>query len=358
MSFTGGSISQAVAISGAEGRLSAVEALAETKVALSVYDAKMALIDAKDVAQDGRLSAVEALASSKVASATYSAKMALVDAKDAEHDGKLIALEAKDAEHSARLVAIEAKDVEQDGRLSAVEGRATALETDISGRVQTAIDEKVAQTVFDSLASELRSADSALTAALATKVAATTQASVDALQDGAISTKASIASLNNVINAFNSELDRLDGVDATKVAIVDYEAKVDALEEFINVLLQTYTITKPTGGAYEYTGVKQNLLAPPFAPENPINIVASGNALSFNLPNTVGQISFVDVNVGGTWYQGWRSAVAPPNANLLSINGTTVAMVLPVNVVGGIDIFTRYDVFSGNSNAGFAHITV
>lgn len=358
MSFVGSCIAQAVQITSQDGRLAAVESLAASKVAQAAYDAKVALLEAADAAAAGRLDAVEAVAASKVASSVYSAKMALVDAKDAEHDSKLIAVEAKNAEQDGRLVAIEAKDVEQDGRLSAVEGRATALESDISGRVQAAIDEKVAQTVFDSLASELRSADSALTAALATKVAATTQSAVDALQDSSIATKASIASLNNVIGAFNAELDRLDGVDATKVAIVDYEAKVDALEEFIAVLLQTYTITKPTGGAYEYTGVKQNILAAPFAPENPVNIVASGNALSFDLPNTVGQISFVDVNVGGTWYQGWRSAVAPPNANLLSINGSMVAMVLPVAITGEVDIFTRYDVFSGNSNAGFAHITV
>jgi hypothetical protein len=411
MSFVGGSISQAAAISGAEERLVAVEALAASKVATATFNAKVALLDGKDAEHDSRLGSVEAVAASKVAQAAYDAKVVLLDAKDVEHDAaiavavandaahaarldgldalvatkvaqtayasKMSALDAKDAAHEGRLDAVEAlaatkvaqadydakmaaldaKDAAHEGRLDAVEGRATALESDISGRVQAAIDEKVAQTVFDSLASELRSADSALTAALATKVAATTQAAVDEAQNGVIATKASIASVNSALqglsNYVDSQVARLDGVDASKVAAVDYQAKVDALEEFIAVLLQTYTITKPTGGSYEYTGVKQNLLAPAFAPENPTNVSFSGNDLSFDLPETVGQISFVDVNVGGNWYQAWRSAVAPPNANVMSISGVRVTVTLPVAIAGVVDIFTRYDVFSGNADAGF-----
>lgn len=256
MSFVGGSISQAAAISGAEGRLTAVEALAGTKVAQAAYDAKVVLLDAKD----------------------------------AEHDAALIALG----------------------------GRATALESDLSGRVQAEINDKVAQGVFDSLASELRSADSALTAALATKVAATTQASVDSLQDSAIATKASIDGVNDALNGlvsqFNAEIIRLDGVDASKVNTSDYDAMVvglqgvdadhdgrlgaleaidaggrlasvesavsvingtiannimphltahdgnlAALEEFVSVLLRTYAITKPNGSPYAYTGSVQGL---------------------------------------------------------------------------------------------------
>lgn len=326
MSFTGGSISQGALISSQDSRLAAVESLAASKVAQAAYDAKVALLDAKDVEQDSRIMAVESVAASKVAQAVYDAKVAVLDAKDAEHD--------------ARLGAIDAKDIEHEARLDAVEGRATALESDIAGRVQSAIDEKVAQTVFDSLASELRSADSALTAALATKVAATTQSAVDALQDSAIATKASITSVNNALGNLQGQIN-------AKVATSAYQAKVDALEEFINILLQTYTITKPSGGNYAYTGVKQNLLVS-FTPENPINVVASGNAISFDLPNTVAQLDFVDVNIAGTWYHILRSS--------LSINGVSVAMVLPVEVTGEVLIYTRYDAYSGSPNAGFYRI--
>jgi hypothetical protein len=225
MSYVGGSISQAVAISGAEERLLAVEALAASKVAQAAYDAKIALLDAKDAEHDAaiavavakdaahelRLDNVEALAASKVAQAAYDAKVALLDAKDVAHEA----------------------------RLDAVEGRATALESNLSGAVQAAIDEKVAQTVFDSLASELRTADSALTAALATKVATVVQNGVDAAQDAIIALKKNAADV--------------DAKDA------EHDGKIAALAEFVQAMLATYTITKPDGNAYEWTGVIQGL---------------------------------------------------------------------------------------------------
>lgn len=365
MSWSGISFAQDAAIGGVDSRLAAAEAAVATKLAAAVYDAKVAAIDAKDAEQDGRLGSVETLAASKVASMTYSAKMALLDAKDAEHTAALAVMDAAKlsvAAHDAKMALLDAKDADLTQAVAAVEGRVTAVEGDISGRVQAAIDEKVAQTVFDSLATELRNADSALTASLATKVAAVTQQAVDEAQNGVIATKASIAGVNNALNGlvsqFNQETQRLDAVDASKVAAVDYQAKVDALEEFIGIMLQTYGITKPTGGAYEYTGVKQNLLAPAFSPENPTNIAASGFVLEFDLPNTINQLSFVDVNVGGQWYQAWRGAVAPPNANVLALTRTRVQMNLPVMVTGSVNIFTRYDVHTGNSNAGFASITL
>jgi hypothetical protein len=349
MSYVGGSISQAAAISGAEGRLSAVEALAAAKVAQSVYDAKVALIDAKDAEQDGRLVAVEAVAAAKVAQSVYDAKVALVDAKDAE----------------------------QDGRLSAVEGRATALESDIGGRVQSAIDEKVAQTVFDSLASELRSADSALTAALATKVSAVTQASVDALQDSAIATKASLAGVNDALSSlasqFNDEIARLDGVDASKVSQADYNDMVEGLQavdaahdakdaehdgklaaiiEFIRALLETYTITKPDGNAYEWTGAAQGLVigAPPAPAFYTISFDQDKNWVGYvrnSTPNTTYAAVEYSTDGGATWS---GSQQALPNS------GSGSSLVFWHNIpsdkkVAGvkfrlIDPFNAADVFS------------
>jgi hypothetical protein len=274
MSFTGGSISQGALLSSQDGRISSVEALAGSKVAQSVYDAKVALLDAKDVEHDGRLTAVEALAESKVAQSAYDAKVALLDAKDVEHDGRLDAVEAlaeskvAQSAYDAKVALLDAKDVEHDGRLDAVESRATALETDISGRVQIAIDEKVAQTVFDALATELRSADSALTSAVATKVATITQEAVDNAQNAVIETKANIADLNASVTTLNASI-------ATKVAQSDYNTKTSdltsrdysferrllAFEEFARVLLATYNITKPDGQLYSFTASTQGLPA-------------------------------------------------------------------------------------------------
>ncbi len=357
MSFTGGSISQAALISTADSRLTAVESLAASKVAQTAYDAKVASLEATDASQASLLAGLE---SNKVSVMAYSAKMALLDATDANQASLLAGLEANKVAVSAyntKVAELEAADASAIGRLTAVEAKATALESDIASRVQAEIDAKVAQTVFDSLASELRSADSALTAAVATKVATVTQEAVDNAQNAVIATKASIAGVNaalgSLTNAFNAEIVRLDGVDASKVAQSAYDAKIAALEEFIQVMLQTYTITTPNGN-YAYTGEVQNLLAPAFSPENPINISHSGFVLEFDLPNTKDQLSFVDVNIGGNWYQAWRGAVAPPNANVLAIAGNRIQMNLPVMVSGAVQIFTRYDVFTGNSNAGYA----
>lgn len=225
MSYVGGSISQAVAITGAEGRLSAVEAVAASKVASAVYDAKVALLDAKDAEHDSAIAA-------KVASAVYDAKVALLDAKDAQqdlviatklsssvYDLKMIGLDAHDAAHDAAIAALE-------GRAGALETRAGAIESDISSRVDAAIAEKVAITTFDALASELRNADSALTTALATKVATVVQAAKDAEQDAK---------------------------DA------EHDAKDAALVEFVRAMLSTYTITKPDGSPYSWTGAVQGL---------------------------------------------------------------------------------------------------
>lgn len=362
MSFVGFSISQAEQISGADQRLSSVESLASSKVAQSAYDAKLALVDAKDANQDSRLTAVESLASSKVAQSVYDAKMSLLDSNDAAHASRLDAVEAlagtkvAQSAYDAKVALLDAKDAEQDGRLSAVESRATAIESDIGTRIQSEINAKVAQATFDALATELRDADSALTTALATKVAATTQAAVDATQNEVIATKASITgvnnALNNLTNSFNAEIERLDGVDATKVAQSAYQAKIDALEEFIGIFLQTYTINKPNNQAYEYTGVKQNLLAVAFQTENPSNVVydSVADTIAFDLPNTVGQLDFVDLNIGGTWYHVIRSS--------LTIAGTRVTIPLSVPAAGEVLIFTRYDAYSGNSNAGFYSLMV
>jgi hypothetical protein len=211
MSFVGGSISQAAAISGADARLSAVEALAGSKVATVDYNAKMAMLDAKDALHDSMID-------SKVAIAAYEAKMTVLDAHD---------------------VAIEARALALEGRATAVEARATALETDLANRVQAEIDAKVATTTFDALASELRNADSALSAALATKVAATVQSGVDAAQDAIIGLKKNAADV--------------DAKDA------EHDGKLAALVEFVRVMLKTYTITLPTGGSYAWTGAAQNI---------------------------------------------------------------------------------------------------
>lgn len=393
MSFTGFSIAQAQQLDGQSGRLDAVESLAASKVAQTVYDArvasvdtsltahsnsiaalvtnvnqrvaqtaydaKIALVDAKDAAQDTRLTAVESLAGSKVDQSVYATKMSILDAKDVAHEGRLDAVEALAASkvaqtvYSAKVSALEAAD-------AALDVRVGAIETDISGRVQAAINEKVAQTVFDSLASELRDADSALTAALATKVAAETQSAVDAAQDELISQKATVTQLGNLVNGFNAALTELD---ESKVANNAYNAKIAALEEFIQIFMLTYTIQKPSGQNYAYTGEFQNALVPPYVAESPINLAydAAAGMLTFALPSQAAlDLNFVDVNVNGTWLHFVNPDYNIPNTSTFTRSGSLIFINLSGIAVptGQVLVFTRYDSVSQSSVAGQASITV
>jgi len=272
MSFVGGSISQAAAISGAEGRLSSVEALAASKVAIVDYDAKVALLDAKDAEQD-------LVIASKLSTAVYDLKMAGLDAHDAAHDAAIAALET---------------------RAGDLETRAGAIESDISGRVQSAIDEKVAQTVFDSLASELRTADSALTTALATKVATVVQAAKDAEQDAK---------------------------DA------EHDGKLAALVEFVRAMLSTYSITKPDGNAYAWTGDAQGLNFDVSGNYSPPSGDGGSPPPSGDFPIIINYAANGDINITSTeaYAQGYVAIVeivnGAPDFNMtMSLNGGAVAV--------------------------------
>lgn len=354
MSFVGSCIAQAVVLNSQDSRLAAVQAAVATKLEQSEYNAKVALIDAKDVEQDLRLSAVE---SGKVAVDTYLTRLAGVDAKDAEQDGRLDAVEGVAASkvaqtaYDAKMVLIDAKDAAQDARL-------VAIESDIAGRVQEAIDDKVAQGVFDNLATELRNADSSLTAALATKVAATTQAAIDQAQSDLIAQKASINQVNTAVASMTASLTALD---AAKVAKTEYNAKVAALEEFIKLILKTYTITLPTGATYAYTGTFQNALLAGFQPEAPAGLAydASSKVLSFSLPNTVANLSFIDININGQFIQRWNPTLTAQGRSYYSVSGSVVSVNLSAfTPAGTITVFTRYDAYSGSSAAGQAQVAV
>jgi chromosome segregation ATPase len=296
-----------------QGRATSLEActadLKAVKLDKSVYDAKLAAVDAKDAAQDGRLSAVEGRASTlesradghdasiasleqkKLDVATYAVDQAADAAKHAEQDGRLTAVEARastlesvkqdKAAYDEKMAAIDAKDAEQDGRLSAVEGRASTLEKDLSTRVQAEIDSKVSQVVFDSVKAELENTDSALAAALATKVAQTVQYEIDESQNALINTKLAIEDFKRAEEGFNAKLNdhefRIKSVEENKVSVKEFKNTVNqlfntdyavehkflAVFEFIQAMINTYDIRKPDGELYEFTGKFQGLPTAP-----------------------------------------------------------------------------------------------
>jgi hypothetical protein len=270
------------------------------------------------------LAAVESLAGSKVDQSVYAAKVGLLEAAD-----------------------------------SALSNRVGAIESDITGRVQNAINERVAQTVFESLANELRSADSALTAAVADRVTAGTQSAVDQAQNEIIAQKATLTQFGSLINTVNSALSSLD---EAKVEKGEFNAKRDAIEEFIAVFLQTYTITKPNGQAYAYTGVKQNVLAPQYVAASPTNLTynPTSKVLSFSLPaQSALDLNYADININGNWFHFVNPAYNQPNASTYSRSGSEIFIDLSaVTVSGLVSVYTRYDSVSQSADSGLAEITV
>lgn len=392
MSFTGFSIAQAQQLDGQSGRLDAVETLASSKVAQTVYSAKLSLVDGSLLTHTNEISALNLAVSQRVLSSTYEAKMVLLDAKDSQQDNRLAAVESlagskvdlsayitkmglldsKDEAHESRLSAVEslagskvaqdvyaAKVVDLEAADSALGIRIGAIETDITGRVQNAINEKVAQTVFESLATELRSADSALTAAVADRVSAVTQSAVDQAQDDIIAQKATLAQFGNLITNVNGSLSSLD---VAKVEKGEFHAKRDAIEEFIAVFLQTYTITKPNGQSYAYTGEKQNVLTPQYNAASPTNLTynSTSKVLSFSLPaQSALDLNYADVNINGNWFHFVNPDYNQPNASTYSRSGSEIFIDLTaVTVSGLVSVYTRYDSVSQSAAAGYAEITV
>lgn len=456
MSFQGFSILQATQITDLSGRVSINE------LALQQNLSTLAFIDTKDSEQDSRLlNAESGLQAQDV-------RLLAAEGTLAPLPGLVSANESAITAHGVRLDGTES-------RLDAVEPRVLALETDISGRVQAAIDDKVAQATFDLLATELRDADSALTTALATKVSAVTQSAVDEAQNSIIQQKADLATVLDIANSATTEITNLNtnlaieesnriNEDNHKTHLTSYVSKISAVEEFIATFLSTYSITLPDGSTYAYNGVKQNIVAlplvaenptgftldltrghlffdlprtmneltrvelklsnnmvipyehpvngittfpsklsirsnrvrlalPPFAangviqlttiysrysatagtgsvtisignafsPENPTNIVydpATG-ALTFDLPNTISQLGFFDINFNGVFYN-FQKAHFTMSGVTVSIADVTAGGKLPTKPVSGefFDINTRYDAFSGSSAAGFARFDV
>jgi hypothetical protein len=64
------------------------------------------------------------------------------------------------------------------------------------------------------------------------------------------------------LSGLDGQVGSINGTIASNIMphLSAHDGKLEALEEFVRVLLQTYAITKPGGGSYAYNGAKQNLL--------------------------------------------------------------------------------------------------
>ena len=84
--------------------------------------------------------------------------------------------------------------------------------------------------------------------------------SVD-LQNLVIAGSSSSSNGNVNVDAFTSLLTNLtDRITALETQNTQYQQKINALEEYVRVMLSTYSIIKPNGTVYSYTGNSQGLI--------------------------------------------------------------------------------------------------
>ena len=348
------------------------------------YDAYSASNNAQNVEQDGRLTTVENDVSAF--HATYNVDKANIDTNLSEfhgaYDAYTQANDALNTTQNSRLVTVEdkaestkqayesyvtsnnlalsttnstatafrqtydtyvvdndAKTVEQDDRLDVHESRLDAIDTNIVGRVDSAINSKVATTTFDLLATELRNADSALSTALATKVATTVQVQTDAAQDARINARV-LQTAYDTYTASDTNTNKLN------------EIKIAAMEQFIRALLSTYTVKNGFGQPYIYKGYAQKdfEIAPAalsfvsrFDDKSKINITA----LEFITRSNANQLRIYDV----TQAELLRGSVAAASKTTSTSTGDVTAVYTMTRAVTSADfpIKLRYQDTSGNA---------
>jgi hypothetical protein len=229
-------------------RIDALEAALPTKVDLTVYNNKVALLEGNDATHTADIAALNA---NKVDKTTYNAKVAELTTTNATQDTRLSSLEALAAtkvaqvDYDAKVADLESVDAAFGVRLTNLEDRATSIQNNISTNVQAAIDDKVSDAVFQALATELRDKDSELNGILATKVAQTVQDTTDAAQNAQIA-------LRVLKTDYDTKMSSLDGKN------VNWEKRLLAIDQWIRAMLATYTIKKADNNDFVYSAAYQN----------------------------------------------------------------------------------------------------
>ena len=229
--IVGGSISQRTKIAAAEDRISIAESNIAQRVKYSDYGTTVT--GPTGLQQD---------INSRVTTAAYTTKVGEIEGRITGVANRASALET---------------------RADALEGRVDAIDADIDGQVQNAIDDKVAVTVFNSLASELRNKDSTLFNSLATKVAQTVQTGVDAAQNAEIEKRVITTNYNSKMEALDNTNTAQDTAIAARTLRATYLQKIAAIEEFLYLLNEDNYIeaVNSDGTEYKYRGTFQDFKA-------------------------------------------------------------------------------------------------
>jgi hypothetical protein len=244
-----------------------------SKVPQTQYNAKMAQLDAKDATHTA---AILDLDDKKLDVTTYNDEVLTQSSKDGNQTGRLDALDILVASKVAQIaydnkvVQLTNANTNLANRATDLDNRFDAIQTDLDVRIASEIDAKATDLEFDNLATELRTADSTLAAAIATKVTEAAQIQVDALQNTEINKLL-------LISAYDSKMTALDNSNA------NIEAKLLAVDQFIRLLSDTYVIKDGDGAVKNYSANYQSNLGLNIAPYFSF-VSRNGNDISVQLP--------------------------------------------------------------------------
>lgn len=300
----------------------------------SAYNVYIQTNDTKNTIQDKSLTSIETkIENSKQAFEEY------VASNTAGNNTARSIIETNKSKYDAYVSANNTKNSQQVGRLDTHESRLDSIDTNIIGRVDDAINSKVATTTFDRLAKDLRDVDSDLSITLATKVASTVQVQTDAVQDAKIDTRVLQIDYDTYVS---------NGTNTKKLS----EIKIAAMEQFIRALLSTYTVKNGFGQPYIYKGYAQKdfEIAPAalsfvsrFDDKSKINITA----LEFITRSNANQLRIYDV----TQAELLRGSVAAASKTTSTSTGDVTAVYTMTRAVTSADfpIKLRYQDTSGNA---------
>jgi hypothetical protein len=267
----------------------------------------------------------------------------LLEAEDTDLQNQL---DSMTSIFDADIVSLTAFNTSQNNTITALETDITGITNDISGRVQAEINAKVSNAIFEELKTDLEAEDSEIRAILATKVNAALQADLDDGQNDAIDTKVDLT-------VYNAKVEELTAMNHT------WEERFRAAEEFIRVMLATYTITNPnTNNIFSFSGALQNIN--PGTPLMTLDLVETANNNSWGLDLRLSEYgyntftgSIVAVIGGGVAYTLTKSNFDSTNRkNILTLSSSrsgnaawnTSGVALPVDLIyksySGMNIFT------------------
>jgi hypothetical protein len=240
ITVTGGSIIQRTQISAAEARITANEAATALRLTIADHNTKVSELE-------GKINARVPLGDSPGVTG-YTTKIGQIE---------------------GRIGTVETKTGTLEGQATNYETRIGLLEGDISGRVQSEINKMVAQTVFDTLKTELETKDTYLNTELTKRVEKAAQKQIDDAQDALIAAKVNTSTYTTKIGEIDAKDSAQDAVIASKLNNTVYTNKIAAIEEFINLCqagnyinIQIPNTNPAESYYYVYTGTAQNVPIP------------------------------------------------------------------------------------------------